>query len=172
MGQDEPSRLVDAGIASFRWSSILIPDAAPGAGPAAAGPVWCGLPPDGSGGLVEFGWSDVGSAKAEMWIIRFESTGYGETCRSLRAALVTGWYGAATTELPRQRGRLTPTWAPKGAIRCRYRDPSRCRAGRRPATGTTGHSAPEAGSLNPNGEAAAARILVATRRPGGTPRHA
>ena len=27
----------------------------------------------------------------------------------------------------RQRGRLKPTWAPKGAIRCRYRDPSRCR---------------------------------------------
>ena len=39
--------------------------------------------------------------------------------RNLRAALVTGWYGAATTELPRQRGRLKPTWAPKGAIRCR-----------------------------------------------------
>ena len=27
----------------------------------------------------------------------------------------------------RQRGRLKPTWAPKGAIRCRYRDQSRCR---------------------------------------------
>ena len=31
--------------------------------------------------------------------------------RNLRVALVTGWYGAATTELPRQRGRLKPTWA-------------------------------------------------------------
>ena len=50
-----------------------------------------------------------------------------------------------------------------------YRDPSRCRAGRRPAPGTTGHSEPEAGSLNPNGEAAAAWILVATRRPGKPP---
>ena len=27
----------------------------------------------------------------------------------------------------RQRGRLKPTWAPKGAIRCRYRVQSRCR---------------------------------------------
>ena len=50
-----------------------------------------------------------------------------------------------------------------------YRDPSRCRAGRRPAPGTTGHSEPEAGSLKPNGEAAAAWILVATRRPGKPP---
>ena len=46
---------------------------------------------------------------------------------------------------------------------------SRCLAGRRPAPGTTGHSEPEAGSLNPNGQAAAARILVATRRPGSPP---
>ena len=46
---------------------------------------------------------------------------------------------------------------------------SRCLAGRRPAPGTTGHSEPEAGSLKPNGEAAAAWILVATRRPGNPP---
>ena len=46
---------------------------------------------------------------------------------------------------------------------------SRCLAGRRPASGTTGHSEPEAGSLKSNGEAAAARILVATRRPGNPP---
>ena len=46
---------------------------------------------------------------------------------------------------------------------------SRCRAGRRPAPGTTGHSEAEAGSLKPNGQAATARILVATRRPGNPP---
>ena len=89
--------------------------------------------------------------------------------RKLRVALVTGWYGAATTELP------PAAWSAEadvGAARRNqvpYRDPSRCRAGRRPAPGTTGHSAPEAGSLKPNGEAAAAWILVAMRRPGNPP---
>ena len=43
--------------------------------------------------------------------------------RNLRAALVTG---VVWCRHPRschwQRGRLKPTWAPKGAIRCRYRD--------------------------------------------------
>ena len=46
---------------------------------------------------------------------------------------------------------------------------SRCLAGRRPATGTTGRIASGGGSVKSNGEAAAARILVATRQPGNPP---
>ena len=68
----------------------------------------------------------------------------------------------------RQRGRLTPTWAPKGAIQCRYRrsrDVSRADA---PPMARWATSNPmEAHKMN--GEAAAAWILVATRRPGNPP---
>ena len=87
-----------------------------------------------------------------------------------REALVTAWYGAATTELPPAAWSAEADVGAERRNQVPYRDPSRCRAGRRPAPGTTGHSEPEAGSLNPNGEAAAARDLSgSTRRPGKPP---
>ena len=51
-----------------------------------------------------------------------------------------------------------------------YRDPSRCRAGRRPAPGTTGHSEPEAGLAQPKRRGRLPRgFLWPTRRPGNPP---
>ena len=60
--------------------------------------------------------------------------------RKSREALVTGWYGAATTELP------PAAWSAEADVGAERRNQvplsrsSRCRAGRRPAPGTTGHS--------------------------------
>ena len=90
--------------------------------------------------------------------------------RKLRVALVTGWYGAATTELPPAAWSADADVGAERRNQVPYRDPSRCRAGRRPAPGTTGHSEPEAGSLKPNGEAAAVRDLSDLCGDRGTPR--
>ncbi len=97
------------------------------------------------------------------------SGGKGIAKKIVREALVTAWYGAATTELPPAAWSAEADVGAERRNQVPYRDQSRCRAGRRPAPGTTGHSEPEAGSLKPNGEAAAAWILVATRRPGNPP---
>ena len=90
--------------------------------------------------------------------------------RKLREALVTGWYGAATTELPPAAWSAEADVGAERRNQVPYRDPSRCRAGRRPAPGTTGHSEAEAGSLKPNGEAAAVRDLTDRCGDRGTPR--
>ena len=43
---------------------------------------------------------DVGPTRTEGRIITLKSARYGNPCRLAREAFVTGWYGAATTELP------------------------------------------------------------------------
>ena len=68
------------------------------------------------------------------------SGGKGFANKISSEALVTRWYGAATTELP------PAAWSADADVGAERRNQvplsrsSRCRAGRRPAPGTTGHS--------------------------------
>ena len=98
------------------------------------------------------------------------SGGKGIAKKIAREALVTAWYGAATTGLPPAAWSADADVGAERRNQVPYRDPSRCRAGRRPAPGTTGHSEAEAGSLKPNGEAAAVRDLTDRCGDRGTPR--
>ncbi len=98
------------------------------------------------------------------------SGGKGIAKKIAREALVTAWYGAATTELPPAAWSADADVGASRRNQVPYRDPSRCRAGRRPAPGTTGHSEAEAGPLKPNGEAAAVRDLTDRCGDRGTPR--